>query len=268
MRFLLALSALTLALAGCDNDSAIRISSRSTDETGEKGVLRVVQTLQCPASEGVLTRKGAPAVDGLSCTYSGPRGSEVVLRLVALDGREISSVLTDFENQLQADLPGAMGRIAAMAAPEPAADPDGGEDVDIAAPGVAVRARGDNAVVRLPGIRIQAEGENARVRIGGLNIVADDSNQSVKIQTDDDALSVRSQDDAAEIRTTGQGGGVRSTYVLVDEAAEAGAWRMVGFEARGPSTGPLVIATVRSKHRREDDLFDAAKALVTANVGE
>ena len=44
--------------------------------------------------------------------------------------------------------------------------------------------------------------------------------------------------------------------------------RTVGYEARGPVGGPIVVATVRSKDRDPDRLFDAAKALVTLNVGD
>jgi hypothetical protein len=48
----------------------------------------------------------------------------------------------------------------------------------------------------------------------------------------------------------------------------ASGWRTVGYEARGPVGGPIVVATVRSKDRAPDRLFDAAKALVTLNVGD
>ena len=45
-------------------------------------------------------------------------------------------------------------------------------------------------------------------------------------------------------------------------------WRLAGFEARGPEGGPVVVAIVRSKDRREDEVFDAAKSLVRLNAGE
>jgi hypothetical protein len=270
MRFLIPALLITATLAGCDREPTIRINNRADGQASADGVLRVVQTLQCPQTEGVLTRTGAPAVNGLSCTYGGPRGSEVVLHLVRLDGADATAALAHFETRLQGDVPGAVARMAA--APPPPATPNGSagsrEDTDVILPGMSVRTRGDNAVVRLPGISINAEGGSARVRIGGLNIVADDSTQRVQVGTEDDSLQVRAQDDAAEIRTQGQGGGVRASYILVDEAAAAGAWRLVGYEARGPAGGPLVVATVRSRQRHEDDVFDAAKALVTANVGE
>jgi len=43
---------------------------------------------------------------------------------------------------------------------------------------------------------------------------------------------------------------------------------MVGFEARGPVGGPLVIATVRSKDTNRGRAFEDARDLVTLNVGE
>ena len=47
-----------------------------------------------------------------------------------------------------------------------------------------------------------------------------------------------------------------------------GGLRMVGYQARGPQTGPLVVATVRSKDRESDGLMDDAEALVELNAGE
>ena len=43
--------------------------------------------------------------------------------------------------------------------------------------------------------------------------------------------------------------------------------RMVGYEARGPASGPIVIAIVKSPDKDEKGLFEEAKRLVRANVG-
>ena len=59
---------------------------------------------------------------------------------------------------------------------------------------------------------------------------------------------------------------IGSPFVIA--ALEAAGGRVVGYEARGPSGGPIVVATVRGKDRNENRVFEAAKALVTLNVGD
>ena len=90
-------------LAACDEPN-VRISSTSTD-AGARGVLKVVEALQCPETQGVLTRKGSARPGGKVCTYTGPKGAEVSLHLVDLKGAPSSQVLRSFENQLAQDLP-------------------------------------------------------------------------------------------------------------------------------------------------------------------
>jgi hypothetical protein len=43
---------------------------------------------------------------------------------------------------------------------------------------------------------------------------------------------------------------------------------MVGYEARGPVGGPLVVATIRSRDANRDRVMEDARALVRLNVGE
>lgn len=87
--------ALALMTAACDNAGTVRITSTSSGK--EAGVLKVVDTLQCPQTQGVLTRKGSARADGTTCVYSGPRGSEVTLHLVSLNGGSVQDALKVFE---------------------------------------------------------------------------------------------------------------------------------------------------------------------------
>jgi hypothetical protein len=142
------------------------------------------------------------------------------------------------------------------------------DNVNVALPGLRVNAHGDKADVRLPGISVRADGDNADVRVGPITIKADDRSGNVNIDAEDTEMTVRSQDEAAEIRTRHKGNGTRATYILADDDAAPTGWRMVGYEARGPEGGPLVVAVVRSKERHsDDDVFNAAKALVKRNAG-
>ena len=59
--------------------------------------------------------------------------------------------------------------------------------------------------------------------------------------------------------------GVRESYLLARDNAPASGWHAVGYEARGPRGGPLVIGVVRQ--REDGDAFDDAKELVERNAG-
>jgi hypothetical protein len=275
MRAVLMTICLAALVAACDSEPPIRISRESGSEASNTGgPLRLVDTLQCPQTHGVLTRRGGPSADGRSCEYTGPRGSQVTLRLVMLDGEGLAA-LDALEAEVQAVLPSAVERVGGAVAPaavDAGADASGatrnGDSVAVQVPGVTIEAEGENATVRIPGISIDTDGGQSSVRIGGFNIRSDETGDHVNISTDSEAVRIRAHEEAAEIRTRDTSNGVRVTYILVDERGSDLGWRLVGYEARGPEGGPVVAALVRSKDRHEDEVFDAAKSLVALNVGE
>jgi hypothetical protein len=258
---------------GCDNNS-VRISSTRTVENDTSGVLRVVETLQCPQTLGSLTRKGSASAQGTVCTYGGPRGAEVILHLVSLSGTDSTAALKTFEDRLSASLPQAVAGIraqkSATASASAEATSSSGDSASIQAPGVDIQAEGDKATVRLPGISIDADGEDASVNIGGFQVEAKGDGTTVDVQSDDggDSVSVQANDAATVVRTSAAGNATRANWILTDNRPSVEGWRLVGYEARGPAGGPIVVVTVRSKDREGGDVFDDAKALVTLNVGE
>jgi hypothetical protein len=273
-----------LLLAACDGDNSVRISS-TTSETEARGVLKVIDTLQCPETIGVLTRKGSAHAGGDVCVYSGPRGAEVSLHLIKLDDENADSVLDRFEQELSRSMPHTAAALAAaQEVSEARAEADAasaqadsaraeasatsGDRARVRMPGLSIEAEGERADVRLPGLTVEAEGDSANVRFGNFSIQADDASQTVDVSSDDESVSVQARDDAAEIRTRAPGDTVRTTYILTDNRPAEAGWRLVGFEARGPEGGPIVVATVRAKDRDSDGVFDSAKDLVTLNVGE
>jgi hypothetical protein len=268
----LCLAALT---AACDGES-VRISSTRTENPDAKGALKVVETLQCPRTMGSLTRKGSASAEGTVCTYAGPRGAEVSLHLVKLDGGASADTLKAFEDRLSTSLPQAVAQLkasaeqdatAAAAAGQPAAT---GDSASVRGPGVDIQAKGDDATVRLPGLHIESRGEDASVRIGGFHIDASGGEGAVDIEGSGsgDNVSVQAHQDAAEIRTSAGGGATRASWILTDNRPSEAGWRLVGYEARGPAGGPIVVATVRSRDRDRGRVFEDAKDLVTLNVGE
>ncbi|MFN3932735.1 MAG: methyltransferase type 11 [Brevundimonas sp.] len=272
----LCLAALT---AACDGDS-VRISSTHTQDSDAKGALKVVQTLHCPQTMGSLTRKGSATAGGAVCTYAGPRGAEVSLHLVKLDGATPAETLTAFEQRLSTAMPQAVaqltaaadqGKAAAGGTTEPSA---AGDRASIKGPGVDIQTEGDDATVSLPGLHIESRGDQASVRIGGFHIDASDGDGAVDIEGsgsgsgEGDSVSVQAHQDAAEIRTSAGGESTRASWILTDNRPSEAGWRLVGYEARGPAGGPLVVATVRSRDRERGSVFEDAKELVTLNVGE
>lgn len=286
------------ALSACGD--GVRISSTRTENHDAKGVLKVVEALQCPQTLGSLTRKGSASAGGTVCTYVGPKGAEVSLHLVPLDGATPADVLKAFEQRLSGDLPRAVSALQAAAdaaeadaataereaavaereaaAAERAADQatadhaaSGGDRASVRAPGVAIDADGEDATVRLPGLRIETRGDKASVRIGGFHIDADNSDGSARVSGSDgngDNVSINARNDAAEIRAEAGGDATRTSWILTDNRTSESGWRVVGYEARGPVGGPLVIATVRSRDRNRERAFEDAKALVALNAGE
>ena len=267
----LCLAALT---AACDGDS-VRISSTHMEKPDAKGALKVVATLQCPQTMGSLTRKGTAIEGGAVCTYAGPRGAEVSLHLVKLHGAEPAEALKAFEDRLSTAMPQAVAQLKAASGSEAerqAAEPGApaGDRTSVRAPGVDIQADGDDATVRLPGLRIESKGDEASVRIGGFHIDANDGEGRVNIEGSEsgDSVSVQANQDAAEVRTSAGGGATRASWILTGNRPSEAGWRLVGYEARGPAGGPIVVATVRARDRDRGRVFEDAKDLVTLNIGE
>ncbi|MFC7378208.1 methyltransferase type 11 [Brevundimonas sp. GCM10030266] len=272
--FILPIVCMAAALtAACDGERGVHITSTRTENNDASGVLTVVEALQCPQTLGSLTRKGSATDAGRTCTYIGPKGAEVTLQLVALDGKTPPQVLKGFEDRLSASLPMAVAGLQAPGGDVATVKTDAaGDRARVTAPGVDIRAEGEDASVSLPGVRIDASGDQASVRIGGLHIDANDSDGTVDIRgagnEDGDNVSVRARNDTAEVRAVGAGDATRASWMLSDNRASTEGWRRVGYEARGPVGGPLVVATIRSRDRNGGRVFEDAKDLVTLNVGE
>jgi len=272
--FLIPILCATSALAACDGSNSVRISSTRSVDGGPEGVLKVVETLQCPQTMGSLTRQGSASAAGTVCTYVGPKGAEASLHLVPLDGDTPANILKAFEQRLSGDMPRTVRQLQepeTVAGAEATSGSAAADRASVRAPGVAVEAQGDEATVSLPGVRIETRGDKASVRIGGFHIDADDSSGSARISGsggDGENVSINARNDAAEIRTSAGGGATRSSWILTDNRPSERGWRLVGYEARGPVGGPLVVATVRSRDTDRGRAFEDARDLVALNVGE
>jgi len=262
------LSLMPALLAGlvsaCDQDDGVKLVTGAS--TASQGALRVIDALQCPDTQGSLTRRGTARDGGSVCVYGGPRGAEVTLHLVSVPSEGPDALLRDFEQRLTRGMEPTRARLG-QAVGDATASPDATSDGAAASgPGLDAQADEDQATVRMPGVSIDAKGDSARVRIGGFEVRADDGGASVN-GSGAEAVSVNARDDAAEVRTRAPGLATRVTYLLTDGAATDQTWSLVGYEARGPQGGPIVVATVRSK-TTGDQVFEDAKVLVSLNVGD
>ena len=231
---LLAAGCAVLALAACDHPDAAR-------QRAERA-LQVVSKLDCPETQGQLTRVSATAD---SCVYSAD-GAEVVLKLVKLNGAEPAKALAPIEAELKALMP------QADKPAEPAAITADGEDVSIKLPGINIEAKGDGtAKVDVAGAQINADDEGAEVRV----------ERNVRV----DGKTVES---ASHRRRRGSDE-VMARFILASDTT-TGEWSVVGYEARGPKGGPLVVGTLKAKDGQDGenhDLFEDISDLIRHNVG-
>lgn len=231
-----------LGLAACQPE--VR-KTETTDMPDDQ--LRVISKLDCPQREGQLELVSA-AADGQSCAYK-TSAAEVTLRLAALTG-DAKALLDPIEAELKSIVPAPV-RPAAGAGATASTEP-----------------RGKQTEIKFPGLHIKADEDGgADIRVGSIHIDADDQGGAeVKVGGE---TTINADNGGAEIRTGTTTGDVRATYILANEKAPNG-FHVVGYEARGPQSGPIVIATLKARDEghRQNDLFDDLKDLVERQVGD
>lgn len=234
---LLAAGCAVLALAACDHPDAKRQKAEHA--------LKVVSKLDCPDKQGGLTRVSA-AADGLSCVYSAD-GAEVTLKLVKLTDGDAAAALAPIEADLRTLMPGVK---------TPSGDPK-------------PSASGENVDIQLPGISIKANDGGAKIEAGGAQINADDDGAEVRVSRN---VEVNGKRVESEVHRRRRGGddAVMAKFILASDKA-AGEWGVVGYSARGPKGGPLVVGTLKAKERDgeqdRDNLFEDVEKLIRHNVG-
>ena len=187
-----------------------------------------VAALDCPAREGALTRI-AQAADGRSCDYQGEAGETVQLKLVPLEGRSASEAMAPTKAELQALVPVYRRSAPAVDRDEP------GERADIDLPFFHVHTVGDRTDVKMFGVKVRSEGENADVNVGH-------GHRHAVVHAGREGAEV-SAEDVGRTNTS-------LVYVLAaDKRAPSGYWT-VGYVAKGPAAGPLVVGEFRATTKR------------------
>ncbi|HEY2661002.1 MAG TPA: hypothetical protein VGI79_14875 [Caulobacteraceae bacterium] len=268
--------------------------------------MTVAAALNCPDEQGRLTRVSASS-DGHACVYRGEQGDDVTLSLVALNGQTPQMALEPLEAQLRALAPKIHAEPMPPKPPEPPTPPEppGGDDntkggghahnhaagdadndsdddhdedhdrdhdhakVDL--PFVHVDADDshghDRAKVDVPFVHVDADDDKAHVRVFGVTIDADDDNANVHTSWGSKTAVIKAGPQGAEIRATDLRHGADMLYILASDTPGPAGYRSVGYAARGPASGPLVVGTFKSKVQHHGDFHDRdVEALIRLNV--
>lgn len=220
-------------------------SNSGGDDDDNGAPLKTLAALDCPASEGELTRT-AEAGDGKSCDYAGPGDETVHLSLLAMDGRSVIDTVAPLKAELA----------ALVHVPK-----DGGP--------VSVEAGGDHAKVDLPFLHVDANGDKAKVKLFGIDIAADGDHATVKHAPGLKNAIVHAGPGGAEVVAEDVGKSNASlVYILAGDSAGPSGYRAVGYVARGPVAGPLVVGEFKSKAEHHGDNHDDLDHLIERNVKE
>ena len=221
------------------------------------GSLRSVSSLNCPDAQGDL-KLASKTADGKSCAYASG-DDQVTLSLVALGDQTPDAALAPLEAQLAAQLPSAVRPTPSGATAESGWDQGSGEK--------------DRVDLDLPGIHIhrQVDG-HADIDAGGVHISAQDGPRGadsahVVVGDHHGGVSVDAHDGGAQIRVDESGSGVRKVYILESDEPGPQGYRIAGYEARGPSAGPIVVAKILAKSHNGQDLRGDVRDLLRLNVG-
>lgn len=205
--------------------------------------------LDCPADTGDLSRT-AQSPDGQWCDYAGPRGETVRLRLAPLNGQTPSEALAPTRARLHALVPVYRGAT-------PVSYGDGSRD---------------SADVNVPFVRVHKDGDRADVRLFGIfHIVGHDHDRDTDLERGRKHTVVHAGLRGAEVAADEVGRSNASlVYVLAGSHRNASGYRAAGYVAKGPVTGPLVVAEFRSpvnSHRDDDGGHDDIDRLIDHNLG-
>lgn len=221
-----------------------------------------ISQLKCPVKQGSL-RKLTQASNGKACDYTDNKGQDVSLRLVPIGNQSADMALSEIEKGLFALVPSADLPPTPPTAPKPRETPHAKPP----------------AHVDLPGIKVTTEHGKTSVQIGGLSIHTQDKDGGVRIEasgakgpvpllhSDQGTVNVNASGGTAVIRMHDSGDGIRRSLIIASEKPGPTGYRLVGYEARGPIAGPLVIATIKGTSKHERQVFKDLKALVSLNSG-
>jgi hypothetical protein len=242
---------LALSVAGAAMVLAACTPPHPHPHPGHDGALRSISALDCPQDQEGLTRTDR-AADGKSCNYADSDGALITLQLVSVSNGDSHAALAPIETKLRAELPAA----SADAKSATGDKDEGSGRVDIDLPGIHIHANKNGG-----------DKDDAEVNIGSSVTIKDGKTVVTDNHGGGTGVVVNAHDKGAEIHVGEAGGGVREVFVLTSETPGPHGFKLASYEARGPSDGPLVVASILSKSEDHDDLKDSIRDLLRRNVG-
>jgi len=214
-------AAAAIALAGC-------FPAHHFHHTHASRPMVVAAQLDCPESQGWLTRMSVSA-DGNTCEYHRSDGEHVTLMRLPLNGMSPQAAMAPIETSLKSLIPPRK---------------DGMPMVDVKSGGAEDK---DSAHIDVPGVHIDAHGDKAEVRVFGVTIDADNDKANVHAGLGGKNAIVSADEGGAEVRATDvDATNANLVLVLASEKPGPSGLRSVGYIARGPVAGPLVVAEFKS----------------------
>jgi hypothetical protein len=234
----------------------------------------VLSRLDCPVTQGLLTRVSA-APDGNSCVYQHRDGDDITLTRLPLNGQSPQAALAPFDTSLTALMPpppaaeATGGEKSDAKDASDAADDDDNDDTKVDVPGVHIQTRGADTQVHAPGVQVQTHGEDAQVNAPGLNINTKGDKADLQLGQGANSITVHDGGEAqgaqihiAEVNKTN----ARLTFVLSGAGRGPNGYRSVGYLARGPVTGPLVVVVAKSRGNQSALRDHDVRRLLDLNV--
>jgi hypothetical protein len=223
----------------------------SWDKGKDDTPVTVAAILNCPDEEGDLKRTGM-STDGRSCQYHSDDDDapqDVTLSLVALNNQTPQTALSPLEASLRAAMP--------------AQPSDSPVNIDAGSgPGDE-----DHAKIDLPGLHINANGDKADINILGAHIKADGNKADINTDIGMKGATIHAGPGGATIRaeTVGEHA-AKLLFILAGDAPGPSGYYSVGYIARGPATGPLVVGEFRSKAEHQHGHHRDLERLIDLNV--
>ncbi len=215
--------------------------------------MTVGTSLVCPDHLEALIRT-AQSTDGQSCAYNGPRQEQVELRITPLAGATLEAKLALLDQTLKTELPSAAALPASGQGIYVGGDQTG-HHAHIDLPGFHLNASDGKASIQMPGVSINADGDDAKVTTG---------------RQGHESSVVNAHPGGTEIRVGGvNADGLDTTYLLASDTPGPSGFRVVGYRAKGPPAGPLVVGVFRIRehdhgHNEMSDL--GVSRLIDMNV--